>query len=845
LKISNIDITLNNNNPVLGDRYIIKTNVYNYGLTETSAIIRFMDGNTLLNAQPLYVPANGNSSIETLWTPLYAGLRTLTISVDEANYISEIFETLNNNASLELYVYFFHDDMEAGTLNWDHDSTIIRINGESPIEYLNQPVYTDVNDTFEVMQGFEINTSTSNSYNTSFYAEEPFGFTGKAEALVAIVLDSSMSMQDRTIGGVTWLDRAKEAANLLVDQLYNTSYISVWHTDSNKNDRLQLGLTSLQGNGPAVVKQAVNDTISASGHTILWDCIGEAYEDLSAAAPLYPDLTPILVVLSDGAEYAAADSSAYQWQKMEAGSTTWCPWHDMDLGVQTHTNHQGKYRWYYDFPTNNYDDLWKTIGGGSYVADRKGLLDSDIIMYTIGLGLEHHSPPDANKTATWPGELASDTKSVYTNGVESGTLEYNLWRLAETSDGKYFYAPTPEELEGIFEQIAEAIKNLQQRRRRSGEDAPIFSARANDDEEQVKFALTYPFSLEDISSAKLTFYHKYDLYDAYNGAIILVGTRLPGAPPDAWNYKYVTPTQLYSSNLWVDQTETDDYGNEMLWCYNGVSGNSLFEWEYVEVDLKDFIGQPFVRINFSMQLYGGGGGGGWWLDDIEIKVSRSNSMPLTNATKDQWELTALDAYSGDYCWWNHNASTPTFTGGLDNSLYTRAIDLTNARYATFSAFFKFNINKTNGAPPDGFRVEVSDNNGLSWKQINIGTRAAWGISGNESDLGDGIADGKSYTGLDVFGDDAVQDNWVEAGTLTRLGCNLSGWSGSVIMLRFRVITASDNNPYFSGNHTQNDTVGFGGLFIDDVIIYGDSLMTGNPGTRGAEAQEADGSKRNG
>ncbi|MCK5559545.1 MAG: hypothetical protein KAJ51_03085, partial [Thermoplasmata archaeon] len=187
-----------------------------------------------------------------------------------------------------------------------------------------------------------------------------------------------------------------------------------------------------------------------------------------------------------------------------------------------------------------------------------------------------------------------------------------------------------------------------------------------------------------------------------------------------------------------------------------------------------------------------------------------------------------------------NASQSTFKGGLDNSLYTRAIDLTNARFATLSAYFKFNINKTNGAPPDGFRVEVSDDNGQNWKQINIGTRAAWGISGNESDLDDGLVDGKSYTGLDIYGDDSDQDDWVEASTLTRLACNLSGWSGSVIMLRFRVITASDTNPYFGGNHTENDTVGFGGLFIDDVIIYGDSLLTGNPGTRGLEGcQEAD------
>jgi hypothetical protein len=843
LKTSDIDIELNDMNPVIGDRYIIRTDVYNYGPQETSTVIRFLDGSTLINTQPLYVPANGNSSIEALWTPLYAGLRTLSISVDSGDYVPEVFETLNNNASLDLYIYFFHDDMEKGTKNWLHDSTITRINGESPLEFLDEPVYTDVNDTFEVMQGFEINTSTSHTYDTSFYAEEPLGFTGKAEALLAIVLDDSMSMQDRTIGGDTWLDRAKEAANILVELLHDTSYVSVWHVDKNKNDRQVINLTPIKGSGLQTVKDAINNTLSASGHTVLWDSIGEAYEDLSAEAPKHPDLEPILVVLSDGSDYGSSDSSAYQWQKMEAGSSVWSPWGSIAGGVKNYPNHQGKYRWYYDFPTNNYADLWNTVGGGSYVPNRKGLLNSDIRMYTIGLGLEHHEPPDVNKTATWPGNLVSDTNSVYTNGIESGTLEYNLWRLATTSDGQYFYAPTPEELKDIFTEIAEAIKGLKKRRRSAEEDMPLLNARVDEEEYEIKYAMTYPFSLVGVSTAKLSFYHKFDLYDAYNGAVILVGTRNPWDPPNAWNYKYVTPLQLYNSNLWLDETEYDDYGTPMVWGYNGVSSSTTLDWEYVEVDLTQFVGQQYVKINFSMFLYGGGGGGGWWLDDVEIKVSRSNQLTYTNASKDQWELTTTDAHSGDHSWWNHNALIDTFTGGIDNSLYTRSIDLTSAREATLSAYFKFNINKTNGRPSDGFRVEVSDDNGVTWKQINIGSRAAWGISGNESDIGDGLSDGKSYTGLDVYGDDTSEDSWIEASTLTRLMVNLSGWSGSVIKIRFRMVTASDGNPYFNGNHFENSTVGFGGLFIDDVTIYGDSLLAGNFGSRGGQPNATDEAKR--
>jgi hypothetical protein len=97
--------------------------------------------------------------------------------------------------------------------------------------------------------------------------------------------------------------------------------------------------------------------------------------------------------------------------------------------------------------------------------------------------------------------------------------------------------------------------------------------------------------------------------------------------------------------------------------------------------------------------------------------------------------------------------------------------------------------------------------------------------------------------LDVYGDDTSEDSWIEASTLTRLMVNLSGWSGSVIKIRFRMVTASDGNPYFNGNHFENSTVGFGGLFIDDVTIYGDSLLAGNFGSRGGQPNATDEAKR--
>jgi flagellin-like protein len=531
LKTSEIDITLSNNNPMLGNSYILNTKVYNYGANETSAIVRFFDGHTLMATNSLYIPADSNSTLEVIWVPLFAGYRTIQIIVDYENDVEEIFDELNNYASFEnQFVYFFYDDLENGPNNWYHDSTIIRINGETPLDFISPPVYSSIEDSFETIQGFQENSTLYNSYNVSFHASEPFNL-------------SSRSSQSRA---------------------------------------------------------------------------------------------------------------------------------------------------------------------------------------------------------------------------------------------------TPE----------------------------------------TKYMETNSFSLENISSAKLSFYHKYDIKLEHNGALIRIGTF--NQTSGAWEFKYVMPLQVYNSNLDFNQTEYDDFNHEMRWCWNGVSGSGTFDWEYSEFDLSQFIGEPMVKINFTFIIYGPriavNGSYGWWVDDIVIKVTRNNADPITADADDQWELTSTDAHSGSYSWWNHNATTKMFSGGIDNSLYTRPIDLTNANDATLSAYFKFNINLTSGQPPDGFRTEISADNGLTWSQLNIGLRTAWGVSGNESDIEDGQTDGKSYTGLDVYGDDTDQDYWVEANTLTRLKCNLTSWRGSVIMLRFRVVTASDDNPYFGGNHLESSTVGFGGLYIDDVIIIGSSLL---------------------
>jgi len=156
---------------------------------------------------------------------------------------------------------------------------------------------------------------------------------------------------------------------------------------------------------------------------------------------------------------------------------------------------------------------------------------------------------------------------------------------------------------------------------------------------------------------------------------------------------------------------------------------------------------------------------------------------------------------------------------------SEGIDLIVVKNGVFQPVFlqvkaRFNLQKAEDQPPDGFRVEISKNGGMNWAPLNFGLRASWGVSGTESDASDGTdGDGKSFTGLDEG------SNWVPASSLTRMTINLNGYSGEVVMLRFRMVTNTD------GLHAEDiSESAFYGLYIDDIVVFGESQA----GTRGIE-----------
>ena len=383
----------------------------------------------------------------------------------------------------------------------------------------------------------------------------------------------------------------------------------------------------------------------------------------------------------------------------------------------------------------------------------------------------------------------------------------------------------------------------------SQQSGSVFSSTWNDGNETPgdKNITTPTFSLQGVSSAMLSFWHKYDLKVGSNGGVLQVGIGTGINGPFTWYY--LAPTQPYPSNLrisdWGSAHLKDGNGTDMRWCWNGVSGAGKFSWDNVQADLTPYVGNQFVRIKFLYLFCAGGTGFGWAIDDVEVHVHRSDSVAVTSAVDDQWELVkegntygddyadGTFAYSGQYSWWNHNpqAGIDTLKGGIDDSLVSIPIDLSRAKDAFLQVKMRFNLPYPEGRPPDGFRVEVSNNNGISWRQVNMGVRAAWNVSGTEA----AGADGTSYTGVNLG------DNWVNSGTLTRLNCDLSGWSGSVIQIRFRVVTRNDTL-----THYHDMGAGFGGFFIDDVTVVGNTTTgqgrsAGDAGARGLGPMTDEGS----
>jgi len=892
VRITTMDYSVSDEHPLIGGAYILRARVHNVGAQETSLLVRFMDGSVQIGADSITVAPDQTTSAEIIWRPLFAGARNIRILIDPVAEVPEIFEWFNNNISFDINVYFFWDDMESGSGKWTHSSTIMNINGEGPLDYYSSytNLFTNISTDWDMSmsEGIINTTITAKSHPTSFHIPEGGGFFGQIDVLVSFALDDSRSMympgpNDERLSvdmnpsydtngdgipdnDVTWLDNAKDAAFGLLEMLSDDSVVvSVWDFNGN-HERRWCGPTDAYGgriptdnttitfydrppirmgdmypsiiNGTNVTgRQYIRDEIrlmeNPPGQTILWDSIGEAYLDNKWWTAAYPELDPVVIVLSDGADLQASDTSAPQPQKFEAGSEYWCPWGNESDGMQYYEMHRGKYTFDMYNPDTTTQWLRAMDHGGSIIKDRVGLLYASMRIFTIGLGLEHHDPVWLPQISNWPGETLDNNNAVCTDQtpfddptpcLETGTVEYNLWRIANTTGAEYFYAPTPDELVEIFIQLGAMLATGINQTKGATPMPQVNQLHNNSD----KWAVTDSFNLTNLESATLSFWQKYNILAGGHGGYIQVGYKDPTVDGvDDWDWKYLIPSDAYTGNLKNDEFIYDDFGTRVFWCWNGLSGEGTYKWDHISVNILNNVPEAYrdeVRIKFNYTQFGGGTGVGWFIDDVRLVVTRSNSVYPVSTTHDIWNLTDAQAHSGNYSWSNIDPGTGLMKPGIDNSLVTAPIDLTNAKNAYISAYVKFNINQDSGAPPDGFRIEVSSDGGKSWAAINLGVRTSWGVSGTGLDSDDGNpTDGKAYTGLCDSGDPVTDDYWVHTSSLSRVNADLSAWMGKQVYIRFRTVTCSHPLYLHSNNHRVADP-GFGGFYVDDVIVHGETIF---------------------
>ncbi len=822
------DIFLDNTNPVIGNSYVIQVEVANLGGAAGGGTIGFMDGASLIQSENLYLNADTTTTVEAIWKPLYAGERTLTIWLDRYNDTSEVFDIQNNAPSITIDVFFFWDDMEAGDDNWDHDSTILRINGEGTLDYMSEPTSTNIENKWLAMNGFNVNTDVENtvvqgeyySSPNSFYMYEPsLSGTSRKDMDLVMMLDTSESMDDGgwdlAIEDYQPIGNMKLAAKNIIDQLTPTDRIAIYSFNGLGAPVQRFSFTYMTQTNRENAKDEI-DSLTASGDTPLWDGIGEVINYVLTNQRTSNVYTSI-ISLTDGDDFGKFER--------EDGSTVYCPGSERSTYYGSHTwgNALGL-KWgdsSIDFRNQgsaNGDDILR-VGGeggvpltGSWLdlqdSTRTGLLYSPIPVFTVGLGISPHEADPLNPT-------------IGTNYFF--TTEYDLWRVAETSKGEYYYASDSTILGKIFQEI---FNQVEQNAQSSTRGEPSRAAGLWTDGNEVasnKYMHTSIVDLKYADTAILSFNHKYNMKVGSNGGVILIGTDTDG--DGSWDFEYVQPDQAYTGNFLTSQWDNlkDSYGNRMRWCWNGLSGGGSLGWDHVTVDLEEFLGEEVI-VAFIYYYLGGGTGYGWMIDDVDIKISTFDTNLDKGLSVDSWTLQnvtdvgstrGVGSYSGYNSWFIGDPNNGgDLKPGVDNSLYTRQIDLTNTREATLEAQLRFNIDTDPGRPPDGFRVEVSIDNKQTWVPLNLGVRSSWGVSGTEADADDGIPDDqKSYTGLDLEGNG---NNWVPANTLTRLSTNLDSFTGNVINIRFRVITNTDLTHYADPNEDL-------GIYIDDVFVYGSSL----------------------
>ena len=294
---------------------------------------------------------------------------------------------------------------------------------------------------------------------------------------VVLVLDNSGSM-----GGTDWT-RLETAATSFVDSLADDdrcAIYSFWAQDSDWSrekvyryqDFLFMDQVStckdcnlvtdigrnltkhviLSDDGDHLTGTPWNPTSGQPGcNTPIWDTIGEAI--MYAQNNHLTTHAPVVVAMTDGNDHG---SSGY-----ETGSETFCPGAPPDSTGRTWSISGGCY---WGSPVTSYSSILKEYNTNlvdSYTTitfsdsenrdgTRVGLINCSIPVFTIGLGI---NPQGSNNTVAY--YIDPDTQNY------KYTTEYDLREIGNSSNGgNYYYAPTSNQLNEIYQKISQEIEKF-------------------------------------------------------------------------------------------------------------------------------------------------------------------------------------------------------------------------------------------------------------------------------------------------------------------------------------------------------------------------------------------------
>ncbi|MBS3790024.1 MAG: type IV pilin [Candidatus Thermoplasmatota archaeon] len=367
---------------------------------------------------------------------------------------------------------------------------------------------------------------------------------------------------------------------------------------------------------------------------------------------------------------------------------------------------------------------------------------------------------------------------------------------------------------------------------------------------RYRYLTTHSIDVEDTTAQTLRFRTKFWMsQDTAGGMIYLWGKNdtydWEWNSANRENRTYIKPQQGYPGDL--DLPENPDgpnitgetggleYGEgedipEAV--FNGKSASGTFGWRYISADLSQYENfmdnHDEIRVVFLTAQIGNASEGdwypemGWYIDNVQVRVTREFDGAVPDDGNGYWmrvnESEVQEKFPGDideknytdntpgedgdgYYWMfaQNNSGEPALPKGVDASLYTSRIDLSNAENPRLNAHVKFNLDNRSGVPPPGFRIDISEDGGRSWDELTYGVRGGWGVSGdNEHGNYSGVSDEEGY-------------GWVHTDTLTRIDAELDGWRDEIVMLRFRVFTNLTTETYENEDYPK-------AIFIDDVIV---------------------------